>query len=163
MKNAFYRGLKSTDLVLFAVIPSTDLLREIRLQILLIIPVHHPHQIHHPNHQDIIGHYQIYSISEEDRQIDMVAQVVEIQAHLDPLVVAAAAVTLITHKVGDNILCLMRRILIKPRVLFHIPFFSYVFCCYFSTARFELRIPIGGSIFLVFNLFGLRIRMVWLQ
>jgi hypothetical protein len=149
MKNAFYRGLKSTDLVLFVVIPSMDLLREIPQQILQIIPVHHPHQVHLPNHHHhIIGHYQIYSISEEDRQIDMVAQVVEIQAHLDPLVVAAAAaVALITLKVGDNILCLMRRILIKPRVLFHIPFFPMFFYVFFSTARVELRIPIGGSIF----------------
>jgi len=122
MKNAFYHGLKSTDLVLFVVTPSMDLLRGIRQQILLIIPIHHPHQIHH---QDIIGHYQIYSISEEDRQVDMMAQVVEIQAHLHPLVAVLVVAAILT--LGEDILCLlMRKILTKPPVLFHIPFFSYI-------------------------------------
>ena len=140
MKNAFYHGLKSTDLVLFVVIPSMDLLKGIRQQILLITPVHHPHQIHLHNHQDIIGHYQIYSISEEDRQVDMMAQVVEIQAHLHPLVAVLVVAAILT--LGEDILCLlMRKILTKPPVLFHIPFF------FLYSARFELGIPIGGSIF----------------
>jgi hypothetical protein len=135
MKNAFYHGLKSTDLVLFVVILSMDLLKRILQQILPTTLVHHPHQIHLRNHQDIHGHYQIYSIWGEDRQVDII---VEVQAHLRPLV----ATVVIILKVGEDIPCrLMKKILIKPPSCF-ISLFVYAF---FSTARFELRIPIGGK------------------
>ena len=120
MKNAFYHGLISTDLVRFVVIPSMDLLKRILQQILLITLIHHPHPTHLRNHQDTRGRYQIFSISVEDRQVDMVGQMVEIQAHLHPMVVVVVAIL----RVGDDILCLLRRkTLIKKHVLFHILFF----------------------------------------
>ena len=109
MKNAFYHGLISTDLVRFVVIPSMDLLKRILQQILLITLIHHPHPIYLRNHQDTRGRYQIFSISVEDRQVDMVGQMVEIQA-LHPMVVVVVAIL----RVGDDILCLlMRKTLIK--------------------------------------------------
>lgn len=133
------------DLVRFVVIPLMDLLTRILQQILLMTLMHDPHPTHLPNHQDTRGHYQIFSILVEDRQVDMVGQMVEIQAHLHPMTVVVAIL-----RVGDGILCLlMRKTLIKTPVLFHILFiFLWAF---FSTARFELRIPMGGSITSLFS------------
>ena len=124
MKNAFYHGLKSTDLVRFVVIPSMDLLKRMLQQILPTTPLHHPHQIRLRTHQDIRGHYQIYSIWGEDHQAGII---VEIQAHLRPLVPAVVIIL----KVGEDILCLlMKKILIKPPSCF---ISSFCICFFFHS------------------------------
>jgi hypothetical protein len=104
-KIVFYHGLKSTVPVLFVVIL---LMEEKHLMIhhhhLLTTLVRLHRHLHVPKDPDTIGQYQIYSISE--------AIGIQVRGHL-------MEVLLLGTRVGDVILCLLRKISIK---YFHVRF-----------------------------------------